>query len=303
MRRDIEFRTEDGVLLRGWHYAAGPATVVMAHGFSAVKEMHLDDFAEVFAAAGLSALVFDHRGFGASGGTPRGEADPMRQIRDYRDAITFALTLPGTDPARIGAWGSSYSGGHVLALAAIDRRVKCAVSQVPLTSGSRNIRRTVRADLLPGMRTLFDADRAARFTGAAPAMLPVVGIDPAAPVALASADAHAWFTATAAARAPAWLNAVTLRSIEMYGEYEPAAQIARISPTPLLMLVAENDVVAMSDLAFEAYESALEPKKLVVLKGGHFDAYTGPGFAVASAAARDWFRTHLAPEFPPARSA
>ena len=73
--------------------------------------------------------------FGASDGSPRQEVDPIAQIRDYRDAITFAETLPGTDPARIGVWGSSYSGGHVLIVAAIDRRVKCVVSQVPMVSG------------------------------------------------------------------------------------------------------------------------------------------------------------------------
>ena len=54
MRRDIEFDAE-GVTLRGWLYlpdrgvGAAPV-VVMAHGFSAVKEMHLDSFAEAFAA-------------------------------------------------------------------------------------------------------------------------------------------------------------------------------------------------------------------------------------------------------------
>jgi predicted acyl esterase len=53
MRRDIEFTTEDGVTLRGWHYAAkgvvGPApTVIMAHGFSATREIFLDRFADVF---------------------------------------------------------------------------------------------------------------------------------------------------------------------------------------------------------------------------------------------------------------
>ena len=51
--------------------------------------------------------------------------------------------------------------------------------------------------------------------------------------------------------------------------------------------------MAASDLAFEAYNRALEPKSLVVLKGGHFDAYTGPGFEVASKAAADWFVRHL----------
>src|SRR5262245_4854421 len=118
MRKDIAFSAEDGTTLRGWHYlpekrSGRVPTIVMAHGFSAVKEMYLDSFAEVFAAAGLAALVFDNRNFGASDGTPRQEIDPWRQVRDYRDAITFAETLPETDATRLGVWGSSYSGGHV----------------------------------------------------------------------------------------------------------------------------------------------------------------------------------------------
>ncbi|WP_370324678.1 alpha/beta hydrolase [Euzebya sp.] len=73
MRHDIEFRTEDGTTLRGWRYDAegveGPApTVVMAHGFSATKEIHLDDFAEVFAAAGLGVIVYDNPNLGESDG-------------------------------------------------------------------------------------------------------------------------------------------------------------------------------------------------------------------------------------------
>src|ERR1700738_4466129 len=127
-RRDIEFNAE-GVILRGWFYAAeaSPApVVVMAHGFSAVKEMYLDSFAEVFAAAGLNALVFDNRGFGASQGEPRQEIDPWAQVRDYRHAITYAGTRPEVDRERIGIWGSSYSGGHVLVAAAIARRATAA---------------------------------------------------------------------------------------------------------------------------------------------------------------------------------
>ena len=112
MRKDIEFKTEDGVTLRGWHYLPDSRqgklpTIIMAHGFSAVKEMYLDRFAEVFAAAGLSSVVFDNRNFGASEGEPRQEIDPWRQLRDYRDAITYAETLASTDPNRIGIWGSS----------------------------------------------------------------------------------------------------------------------------------------------------------------------------------------------------
>jgi fermentation-respiration switch protein FrsA (DUF1100 family) len=296
-RRDIEFDAE-GVTLRGWFYpaeggstAAAP-TVVMAHGFSAVKEMYLDSFAEVFAGAGLNALVFDNRNFGASEGEPRQEIDPWAQVRDYRHAITYASTLDEVDAARIGVWGSSYSGGHVLVVGAIDRRVKAVVSQVPLVSGSANIGELVRADFRAGFREMFDADRAARFRGDPPAMVPVVAEDPLAPSALPTPDSWSWFTETAKLRAPSWRNEVTLRTVEMLGEYEPAPYIGRISPTPLLMLVAEGDHLTPAHLAIDAYERARQPKELVILPGGHFDAYV-TGFDAASAPARDWFLRHL----------
>jgi fermentation-respiration switch protein FrsA (DUF1100 family) len=295
-RRDIEFDAE-GVTLRGWFYDAdgrsGAApTIVMAHGFSAVKEMYLDEFAEVFAAAGLNALVFDNRNFGASDGEPRCEIDPVQQVRDYRHAITYATTLDEVDPTRIGAWGSSYSGGHVLVLGAIDRRVKAVVAQVPLVSGSANIAELVRADFRAGFRQMFDDDRAARFRGDPPAMVPVVAEDPLAPSALPTPDSWTWFTETGKTRAPSWKNEVTLRTVEMLGEYEPAAYIARISPTPLLMVVAREDHLTPAHLAIDAYERAREPKRLVILPGGHFDAYVD-GFDEASAPARDWFAEHL----------
>ncbi len=299
MRRDIAFNAE-GTTLRGWLYLPDGATrpvpaVVMAHGFSAVKEMYLDRYAEVFAEAGLGVLVFDHRGFGASEGEPRQEIDPWAQVRDYRHAITFAGTLPEVDRSRIGIWGSSYSGGHVLVLGAIDRRVKCVVSQVPLVSGYRNILRLVRADLLEGLRAQWDADREARFSGKAPTLIPVVAEDPLTPCALPTYDAWEWFSETGRTRAPAWRNEVTLRSVEMLMEYEPGGYIERISPTPLLMIVAAQDHLTVADEAFAAYHRALEPKKLVILPGGHFDAYVKE-FDLASAAARDWFVAHLQPQ-------
>ena len=183
MGKNIEFKTEDGIKLRGWHYlpekrTGKVPTIVMAHGFSAVKEMYLDRFADAFAAAGLGALVFDNRNFGASDGEPRQEIDPWQQVSDYRDAITFAETLPETDPARIGIWGSSYSGGHVMVVGAIDRRVKCVVAQVPLASGHDNARRLIRADYLAGVQQMFADDRRARMAGKPPAMIPVVAEDP-----------------------------------------------------------------------------------------------------------------------------
>jgi uncharacterized protein len=296
-RRDIAFDAE-GVTLRGWFYEAeGPgasrAAVVMAHGFSAVKEMYLDSFAEAFAAGGLNVLVFDNRCFGASDGQPRQEIDPWAQIRDYRHAITYAGTLPEVDPARIGIWGSSYSGGHVMVVAAIDRRVKAVVCQVPLVSGHANLRALVRADFIAGFRAQFDADRLARFRGEPPAMVPVVDEDPLAPSALPTPDSWEWFTQTGDSRAPTWRNEVTLRSVEMFTEYEPGTYLPYISPTPFLLLVAEGDHLVPSGLAIAAFETAHQPKELVIMPGGHFDAYT-KGFEASSGLARDWFTRYLA---------
>jgi uncharacterized protein len=296
MRKDITFNTTDGTTLRGWHYVPnGPGkfpTIILAHGFSAVKEMYLDRYAEAFAKSGLASVVYDNRNFGASDGEPRQEIDPWLQVRDYSDAITFAQTLEQTDPARIGVWGSSYSGAHVLVVAAIDRRVKSVVSQVPAISGYQGFRRLVRADVIASLQALLHADRADRAAGRAPGMLPVVAADPMASSALPTADSYKWFTETASTRASSWRNEVTLRTIEYAFGYEPGAYIGLISPTPLMLIVAVQDHLAVSDLAIAAYERAYEPKRLVLLPGGHFDAYVAE-FEQSSGPACDWFRTHL----------
>ena len=297
MRQDVEFDAE-GVTLRGWFYVPEAQTdpapvVVMAHGFSAVKEMYLDRFAEVFADAGLAALVFDNRNFGASDGEPRYEIDPWAQVRDYRHAISYLQTVPGIDRDRIGVWGSSYSGGHALVLGAIDKRIKAVVSQVPLISGFKNVQRLVRSDFLPGLRATLDLDREARFAGKEPGMIPVVAEDPLAPSSLPTPDSWQWFTETGNTRAPSWHNAVTLRTLEMLMEYEPGSYIDRVSPTPLMLVVAAGDVLVPADLTLEAYEQARKPKKLVILPGGHFGAYTGPDFELSSGSARDWLGQHL----------
>lgn len=295
MRKDIEFNAE-GVTLRGWLYLPeGPdspvPTILMAHGFSAVKEQHLDSFAQAFASSGLGALVFDNRNFGASDGEPRQEIDPIQQIRDYRHAITFARTLSEVDRERIGVWGTSYSGGHALVVGAIDRRVKCVVSQVPTISGSTAASRRMRADLALNHLAAFDEDREARFAGKEPAKIPVVAEDEATPCVLPGQDAWDFF-GRSGVRAPSYRNEITLRSAEMAREYEPGVYVPKISPTPLLMIVAKEDWVTPADLALNAFESALHPKKLLLLPGGHFVPYV-ERFNEASGAAVAWFREHL----------
>ena len=84
-------------------------------------------------------------------------------------------------------------------------------------------------------------------------MIPVVAEDPAAPSASPTADSWTWFTETGKSRAPSWKNEVTLRSVEMFTEYEPGSYASFISPTPLLMVVALGDVLTVADLALAAY--------------------------------------------------
>ncbi len=180
----------------------------------------------------------------------------------------------------------------MLVVGAIDRRVKAVVSQVPLVSGHDNLRALVRSDFLAGLRAQFDEDRLSRFRGGAPAMIPVVAEDPLAPAALPTRDSWEWFTETARTRAPSWRNEVTLRSVEMFAEYEPGTYLPWISPTPLLMVVAAGDHLTPAELAIAAFERANQPKRLVILPGGHFDAYV-KAFDAASGAARDWFVEHL----------
>jgi cephalosporin-C deacetylase-like acetyl esterase len=138
MRKNITFMSK-GLQCSGWLYVpdnlkAGqkvPA-IVMAHGFSAVKEQALPDFAEKFVAAGFVTMVFDYRFFGDSEGEPRSQIFPIKMVEDYRNAITWVSDHAGVDPQRIGTWGTSFSGGLVLYVGTFDRRVKAVVAQVPM---------------------------------------------------------------------------------------------------------------------------------------------------------------------------
>ncbi|GAC1362294.1 MAG: alpha/beta hydrolase [Ktedonobacteraceae bacterium] len=298
MKRDVTFLSQ-GLKCAGWLYvpdnlAKGerrPA-IVMAHGFSAVKEMYLANFAEQFVAAGFVALVFDYRYFGDSEGEPRGRLIPFEQIEDYQNAITWTALQPEVDASRIGVWGTSYSGAHVLHLAAFDKRIKAVVAQVPLVNGWENAQRLMRPDVFAQFVEALAHDRAQRYTEGAINYVPVVAPE-GQPSALPTPESHEWFTHAGQSVAPNWRNQVSLESMEKFLEYNPASNIHLISPTPLLMLVANGDTLTPTDLAIAAYQRAREPKSLVVMQGRHFDAYTEPGLSQSAPPAVEWFKRHL----------
>lgn len=105
---------------------------MMAHGTSATFRMVAIEYARAFAKAGLAALIYDHRNFGSSDGTPRYQINPWIQCRGYRDAMDFACGLDEVDPERIALWGDSYTGGQVVVLSACDPRPKVIVAQCPV---------------------------------------------------------------------------------------------------------------------------------------------------------------------------
>ena len=286
---DIAFASE-GVALRGRVYRGDrpgnrPA-VVMAHGFAAVADQ-LAPQATAFAEAGFTVFAWDHAGFGRSDGYPRQEVDPPRQLRGYRDAVSVARTLPDIDPERIGLWGSSFSGGHVLQAGALDPRIKAVVSQAPFVAGWALL--SLRPDAAVFTAALF-AEREARTAGAPPTLLQIVAPDRDTPCAFPGREGWAWFSTTGG---PTWRNEVTLSSFENVRAYEPGLWIEKIAPRPLLMIVTSDDVVTPTAHALEAFARAGEPKQLLEVEGGHFAVYAGPTYDRCLATTIDFLRRSL----------
>ena len=141
-RTDSDFMSH-GVRCSGWLYVPTgkqkPAVVVMAHGFGAEKTFGLEWYAERFAQNGLAVYVFDYRNFGGSDGQPRNLVEPKRHNEDWINALAHVRRLPQVDPKRIGLWGTSFSGGHVIVTAARDQNVRAIVSQVPFVDGRASL--------------------------------------------------------------------------------------------------------------------------------------------------------------------
>jgi len=294
-RLDVEFGADGAVTLGGWLYLPdGPGphpAITMAHGYALVKEHVLEPFAQAFAEDGFVVLLHDHRGFGSSGGEPRQDVDPWRQIADWRRAISFLESRSEVDPKRIGLWGTSYAGGHAIVLGATDRRLSCVVAMVPTISGYEQGLRRIPPDAVDGLEEAFAEDERAQARGEPPRYQALVGDDPAVPASYRAREAIDFFLQSLP-EGTQWENMVTIRSTRAARMYEPGVWIGRVSPTPLLMVVALNDTVTVADLALAAYERALEPKRLELIPGGHFDPYVS-NFSKSSGAARAWFRHHL----------
>jgi fermentation-respiration switch protein FrsA (DUF1100 family) len=276
--------------------------VVLANGFGATVDCGLEPYVERFAAAGLDALAFDYRHFGASDGQPRQLLSIQSQLEDYAAAIAFARSLDGVDPDRIVVWGSSYSGGHVVPVAVSDGRVAAVIAQIPAMDGLASLINVARyagpvhlAKLtLAGMR-----DLAGGLRGRPPVMLAIVG-PPGSVAAMTTPDSEPGYRGIAG---PSWRNEVAARIALTTGTYRPGLQADRL-PCPMLVQIADRDSVAPPKAAQDAAWRATGRGEVRTYPIGHFDIYTGEPFERAVADQLHFLRRHAgAPQEPRMREA
>jgi len=298
-KRDVMFKSGE-TFAAAWLFlpkgaadkAPAPA-VAMAHGVGAVKEMYLEPFARRFADAGVAALLFDYRGFGASGGEPRQRVSPRDQMEDYRNALTWLSLQPEIDAHRLGIWGTSFSGGHVIQVAAHDPRVKAVAMQVGPMDLEQITREVVGAEQFSGLQQMAIEERIRHMTEGGERYIPSAARPGDGFALQVDQDSYEFGTRAKATIAPRWRNEVTMSSLDAILEHAPGRFIELIAPRPLLMILARNDAIVPPDSIRSAFARAGEPKRLLELDGGHYSVYTGPGAEKAAQAATEWFTAHL----------
>ncbi|MFB6093964.1 MAG: alpha/beta hydrolase [Halanaeroarchaeum sp.] len=272
-----------------------PPVVIMAHGFAARRHWGLPAIARTFADRGLAALTLDYRGFGDSTGSPRRLVSAARQRADYRRAIAFVRDREDLDGDALALWGTSYSGGHVLALAATER-IEAAVATVPFTDGLHVTAHALRhggVDSLGKMGGALLREVPSLLGLGAPHEVPVVD-DPGEEFAVLSAP-HA--RAGLRSIVPddewaAWPNRTPARVLLEIPTNRPIARAPAVD-VPVFVLAATDDDVVPSG-AVDRLVDRLDDVHRVRVPGGHFDVLTDPLVdRVADRQAR-FLETHLA---------
>ncbi|ADM09117.1 hypothetical protein PB2503_05212 [Parvularcula bermudensis HTCC2503] len=291
-RQDITFNS-GGDQCAAWLYLpdgageAPPPVIVMAHGLGGVRSMRLDAFAERYCAAGYACFVFDYRYFGDSDGAPRQLLRVSHQLEDWENAVAAARACHGVDPERVVLWGTSFSGGHVLALGARLKGIAAVMSQCPFTDGiSSSLALPPLSSL--GVSLAVIKDFLVRPFGHR-GYVSLVGLPGsaaliAAPGALAGYEALKPEGAEIETRVAAEIGL-------MIGVYRPRRYMAKI-PYPTLVVVCLEDQLAPAGPTLAGAKS-LPKGEVVTFETDHFDIYIGEWFERTVAVQLDFLARHV----------
>ncbi len=271
---------------------APPPVIVMAHGLGAVRPLRLYAYAERFAAAGYAVAVFDYRGFGDSAGTPRQVVDVAMQHQDWRAALAYARTLPGVDPERVVAWGTSFAGGHVISIAGQGEPLAAIIAQVPHVSGPAAVRAT---GFVPSVRVarIGIRDQIGAWLGRDPVYVDAAG-RPGGTAAMTSPDAVPGMDALIAASGLEegdYPRTVAARIVLRIGLYSPRRWAGGVT-CPALVQIAEDDALTPRHVAERAAALMAAPT-VRGYSGGHFDPYVEPLFSAVVADQLAFLGTHV----------
>lgn len=274
-RLDVQFPSH-GAQCRAWLYlpdAPNAPVIVMAHGLGAVRTMRLDAFAERFCQAGYACLVFDYRHFGDSEGTPRQLLDVKKQLQDWHAAIAHVRSRPDVNGRQTVLWGTSFSGGHVIAVGAQDGNVAAVVSQCPFTDGLAS---ALALGPVSGAKVsaLAVLDVIGSMFGATPVRVATSGKRFAAAL-MTAPDAEPGYRAIMPTGQPI-PNWVAARfGLQILTHY-PGRRAADLR-CPSLFCVCDKDSVAPSGATLKHLRKAPQAT-IKTYPEGHFDIYVGQAF-------------------------
>jgi uncharacterized protein len=237
-----------------------PATVA-GPGLANVKENFFPPYAEALTSVGIASLIFDYPGFGESTGKTRQDVIIEQQLQVYRDGINTLAKDSRFDAKRIGLWGKSLSGAHVLNLAATEARAKAAVAIVPHI-GLNGDSAESRAELIEAI----GADIIAKAKGRDRVMVPVIGSPGTRAVMTTDGAQDSLETKYNGTN---YRNEITASSLLAVAEYDVSKQAKSIK-IPTLVLAAETDNIT----PLKAIHQALDDVQSVQVKefpGMHFN--------------------------------
>ena len=247
--------------------------LVMAHGLGAVRTMRLDAYAERFCTAGYACLVFDYRNFGDSEGAPRQLLDIRMQLQDWTVAVAYARTLAGIDPNRIGLWGTSFGGGHVIATAARLPGIAAVVSQCPFTDGLASLG-AMNPLISARITALAVRDLIGARLGGSPVMVQTAG-RPGEVALMHAPDAYPGFLRLVP-DGMTLRNEVAARIGVKIPPYRPGRLAAKVA-CPILFCVCETDSVAPSGPT-RRYAAMAPRGQIKLYPEGHFEIYVDDAF-------------------------